>query len=241
MKKPPLIIGLVTALMFVLTTLSFAQKTINACYSKKDGALRIVSDASQCAKHESFISWNQVGPAGPAGPQGPEGPPGGCDCSKTVFLSSQMYNGFLGGLAGADEKCQALANAAGLIGTFKAWLSDSQEGPATRFTHSVFPYKRVDGATVASNWNDLTGLSYLLNPINVDEYGTISLYPFYAWTNTTVVGTPKYQDLFHSCTDWIDQVAMVSTLGDPTSTTATWTDAISRFCSQMAHLYCFQQ
>ena len=59
MKKLPLIMGLVIALMFALTTLSLAQ-TINACYSNNNGALRIVSNASQCKKSETFISWAQV-------------------------------------------------------------------------------------------------------------------------------------------------------------------------------------
>ena len=65
-------------MFFTLTILSFAQ-TINVCYSNRGGAIRIVSDASQCTKAEAFISWNQVGPmgpAGPAGPQGIQGPPG---------------------------------------------------------------------------------------------------------------------------------------------------------------------
>ena len=91
---------------------------------------------------------------GPEGPPGPPGPPGVGDndvnialcelyaltkqpvpdfCpSLTVFVSSQNYTGALGGISGADAICQNCASAAGLTGTFKAWLSTYwNAGPAT--------------------------------------------------------------------------------------------------------------
>eukprot|EP01083_Nonionella_stella_P101503 287797_1 len=41
---------------------------------------------------------------------------------RIVFVTSETYSGgTIGGIAGAHSKCQALANAAGLSGTFKAW------------------------------------------------------------------------------------------------------------------------
>jgi hypothetical protein len=42
---------------------------------------------------------------------------------KIVFVTSQTYTGNLGGHTGADQKCKALALAAGLLGNFKAWIS----------------------------------------------------------------------------------------------------------------------
>ena len=73
MKKLPLVIGLVIAMMFALTTLSVAQ-TINACYDTKKGDLRIVSDGpSSCTKTEAFTSWNQKGDKGDQGIQGIQG------------------------------------------------------------------------------------------------------------------------------------------------------------------------
>ena len=42
---------------------------------------------------------------------------------KRVFVTSANYTGDLGGLVGADSKCQALADSAGLDGNYKAWLS----------------------------------------------------------------------------------------------------------------------
>jgi hypothetical protein len=48
---------------------------IQACV-KKDGAVRIVSDPSQCNSNETAMSWNVQGPQGIAGPQGVAGPSG---------------------------------------------------------------------------------------------------------------------------------------------------------------------
>jgi cysteine-rich repeat protein len=45
-------------------------------------------------------------------------------------------NGNLGGLGGGDGKCQTLANAAKLGGTFKAWISNNNLNPQNRFVHS---------------------------------------------------------------------------------------------------------
>ncbi len=149
-----------------------------------------------------------TGPAGTPGATGPTGPQGAacsvgacsasslatlscgdtsvqipCDTGlyKTVFVTSETYTGDLGGLAGADEKCNALASDAGLDGTYMAWLSGSTRfstpspfavpSPAVRFTKSPIPYARVDGAVIASDWDDLVD-GTLLVPIKVTEKGT---------------------------------------------------------------------
>ena len=50
--------------------------TIQGCYSKKNGRLRVVADARSCGPTELPISWNVQGPAGERGPVGPQGPQG---------------------------------------------------------------------------------------------------------------------------------------------------------------------
>ena len=37
---------------------------IHACFKKKSGKLRVIAEGKPCAKSETVISWNQVGPAG---------------------------------------------------------------------------------------------------------------------------------------------------------------------------------
>ena len=67
---------------------------------------------------------------------------------KTVFVTSERFNGNLGGLKGADDKCQAQAEDPASIvpsGTYLAWLSDGTESPDTRFTKSSHPYQLAAG------------------------------------------------------------------------------------------------
>jgi hypothetical protein len=50
--------------------------TIQGCYQKKNGNLRLVESASECRNSEQPISWNQKGEPGPPGTAGRPGPPG---------------------------------------------------------------------------------------------------------------------------------------------------------------------
>ena len=82
-----------------------------------------------------------------------------CIAPKRVFITAMHYNGAqIGGLTGADAKCQAEADSASLGGTYKAWLSDLTGSPSTRFTRSLIaPYVRTgDGFILADNFDDLT-------------------------------------------------------------------------------------
>jgi hypothetical protein len=82
--------------------------------------------------------------------------PGGRLDEKCVFVTSQRYNGNLGGLTGADDQCQQLATDAGLNGIYRAWLSDSAgNSPNTRFTQATMPYRRTDGVSIAASYADL--------------------------------------------------------------------------------------
>lgn len=77
MRRRPITIAVI--LMFLVgasVELSAQENVIHGCYSKKSGALRIVSGPSDCNKRENPISWNQVGPQGPEGPQGDKGDTG---------------------------------------------------------------------------------------------------------------------------------------------------------------------
>ena len=169
---------------------------------------------------------------------------------KTVFVSSQTYTGNLGGLSGADATCQALANNAGLLGTFKAWLSDSTGSPSTRFVRSEVPYVRVDGVEVAYFWRHLVDkLSYplLLAPIETDEYG--QLLPITSersvWTHTLRDGTSIGNlptSPANPCNDWSVGTSGNVLHGSSTSVGDIWTaQNIDSDCNYPRRLYCFQQ
>jgi hypothetical protein len=159
-----------------------------------------------------------------------------------VFATDGIYNGDFGGLTGADAVCNAHASAAGLPGTYKAWLSDGTISAADRLSHNPGPYQRVDGAVVAANWVDLTD-GFLSASINLTEYGvpTYEDYDAYeVWTNTTPAGAIVGGN---HCGNWGFATDDVSgALGLPGNTDGLWTetDSHTHRCSDELGLYCFQ-
>jgi hypothetical protein len=156
-----------------------------------------------------------------------------------VFLSSVRYDGNLGGLSGADAKCQGLAAAAGLPGSYKAWLSDSTSAPISRFTPSSGPYRLLNGTTIAANWTELTD-GTLAAPINVTETGGGVGEPARVWTHTRITGDAGGSPDAH-CANWSTSTGVEGNWGIATVNLASWTDAGEASCTNPSHLYCFQQ
>ncbi len=178
-------------------------------------------------------------------------PPTGCGAGGAclVFLSSQTYNGNLGGLSGADAKCQALADAADLPGTYKAWLSDDTGSPSTRFVKSTGPYKLVDGTTFAASWDGLTGNEACNNgdgncvdhAINLTETGEAG--PGLVWSHTDSNGAPSECTICDDCGNWTSTDGS-SEVGDPGGgeTNNRWALGFAGWaCTEANGLYCFQQ
>lgn len=177
----------------------------------------------------------------------------------TVFLTSMVYDGALDGLAGADCKCQELADKQGLTGTFKAWLSDSATSASDRLTHSVVPYVDVWGRTIANDWEDLTD-GTLDNAILVDEKGydytdSPGCDPMIlatgiageVWTDTRTDGSAATG---RNCMDWTDnrtsdEGGEGGFVGYYCFDTEAWTDPtyaeVFSGCAAEKSLYCFQQ
>jgi cysteine-rich repeat protein len=174
----------------------------------------------------------------------------GCDwnenLTKYVFVTSSTYNGNLGGVAGADQKCQSLAGAAGLPGTYMAWISDGNLSPSTRFTQSAYPYVLVNGQKIADNWADLIDVS-LDSPINADEYGdpapASSSAPCgeqltYVWSGTRPEGIPS-NDSF--CSGWTATNGY-GHWGRTNKTNTHWSAHCSGGdCTGTAPIFCFRQ
>lgn len=159
-----------------------------------------------------------------------------------VFVSSSLYTGNLGGLTGADAKCQALADVAGLPGTYLAWLSEASASPSTRFIRATVPYTLVSGTKVANGWSGLTG-STLIHSIDVTEFGVNSgSDDIGVWTNTRSDGLPKSVTGAGRCTEWTSAaVAQLGYVGMTTSTSSSWTDSAPVQCSALFRIFCFQQ
>ena len=169
-----------------------------------------------------------------------------CEPPKVVFVTSQFYNGNLGGLAGADAKCQGLASAAGLPGTYMAWLSDANNSPSTRFiTKSADPYVRPDGVTVANNWADLTDGS-LQAPITLNQNGIQTIKS--AWTATATSGDADPNVGTSTCSTWTATANNQgpgkegwAQTGQSSSSSSSWTALGNYWCNSPLALYCFQQ
>ncbi len=159
---------------------------------------------------------------------------------KRVFISSATYSGNLGGLAGADAKCNTEAAQAGLSGSYMAWVSNNEGSPSTRFVQSNSAYVLVNGTVVANNWADLTD-GVISAPINVTAIGQ-SLGSAQSWSNTTVVGGTKYANPSLSCQGFTQASASnFAYTGINVGTNSTWTDHSNVSCGSAARLMCFEQ
>jgi hypothetical protein len=160
-----------------------------------------------------------------------------------VFVTSQLYNGNLGGLAGADALCQARADAAGLPGTYRAWLSDGTTNAADRLIHSMLPYRLVDGTPIAQNWADLTNGS-LAAPIIRTEFGSAITSSFSVRTSTLTNGVKAGGNY---CNGWTTTDPSCSYgafgFGRADNAGSEWTHTPSGgcYCGNNQRLYCIQQ
>ncbi len=178
-----------------------------------------------------------------------------CAADRLVFLSSLTYTGAIGGIAGADARCQALAVGAGLRGMrpsrFLAWYSGGTVTPASRFSRSTVPYVLVNGTVVANGWSDLTD-GTLAHAINLTEGGMAG--PRLAagnCTNAVRTGTTAQgsEVAGESClAGTSDAMFHKSALGDieqtgnPPGVPGAFTDACSApNCHVALPIYCFEQ
>jgi uncharacterized protein DUF1554 len=164
-----------------------------------------------------------------------------------VFVTSTRYDGNLGGLAGADAKCQARADAAGLAGTFKAWLSDDAISAGDRLHHSALPYVLVDGTLVADDWNHLAS-NFLAHAIDQNELGgspavlDTGCGPFAGVFTGT--GAPNaFSVLGQNCDGWSTADGAVNALiGHALEANSHWTNLCSfQPCNTPTPLYCVEQ
>lgn len=181
---------------------------------------------------------NDVSRDGPASDAGALCRGGIC---KRVFVTIDPppTGGNLGGLAGADDFCQARADTNQLGGTWKAWLSDATSSASARLAHATVPYVLLDGTTVAANWSALTG-GTLAHAIDVGEDGDVQPGMLEVWTGSTPSGGYSGR----SCSSWRNNASGSATadVGYSSEASADWTDVFQQYCDRLnVHLYCFEQ
>ncbi len=183
-----------------------------------------------------------------------EGCNSACLLDRTVFVTSESTTaGELGGIDGADLRCQEAASAAGLDRPerFKAWLSEFSDdpnngveaprSPADRFTVRDARYVLVDGNEVAGDWAELTS-GQLAHPINRSAQGEFVV--GVVWTATDSQGKSAPQGPAQSfCSNWSnpDLNEKVDT-GVTTLSDQRWTYDVDYplLCYELALLYCFE-
>jgi len=151
---------------------------------------------------------------------------------RTVFVTPPLYNGYLDGLAGADEICNENASALDSIvpaGDYVAILSDSNTSAASRVGVSIGPIINTAGEPVAENVTALlSGIRYtvtlstiadgagpsyryidsanvLSSPINRTATGQLvgaNVLQIQAWTGSELNGQPISDDPTELCSNW---------------------------------------
>jgi hypothetical protein len=188
------------------------------------------------------------------------------DGGLKIFATSVSGNGNLSGwpdaggntgLAAADAICQSRATAAGLTGTFKAWLSDSNNDAYCRVHNlggkksancgqgslpvAAGPWVRIDGFPFSEAIDQLLA-GKVYTPVRYDEFGNLipSNFPgnFY-FTNTYIDGTvdPSYST---SCSNWTSNSSQYVGGATTDLTTIMWTEYYSVVCSLTGRLLCMQ-
>lgn len=171
---------------------------------------------------------------------------------RLFFVTSQLFDGDLGGVSGADLKCHAAASKAGLAHSnkYRAWISDNFQSPATRFEQwdlAGVPLMLPGGRVISDDLLDLsdngphTGIART-------ELGDVAHTQF-VWTNTSAFG--EIFSIDDHCDGWLAAEqgiharrglnALAVEEGpewDLWRAERWWTSYVSLACDQLARLYC---
>lgn len=151
--------------------------------------------------------------------------------NKRLFVTSTAYSGYsIISVSNADATCNTCATAAGLEGTWKAWISGPTVNAIDRIV-DVGPWYKIDGSKAFNNKVNL--MTTPIVNINVDENGNTVAGGVFTWTGTKTGGTTG-----RVC--W-DGAFGAATYGIANGTT-NWTENGVYDCGNAnGHLYCIEQ
>lgn len=159
-----------------------------------------------------------------------------------IFITSSTYTGNLGGISGADSKCQTAAQNAGLLRTYKAIISDSSDEARDNLS-LVGEVLNIDSSgnqdTIVEFGANLWDSSLDTN-IKYDEFGNFQ--SGRVWTGTDSDGGNTSGTL-ENCSNWSSSSSGVDGgVGDSTSSFGDWVeDASTQTCDNSFRLYCISQ
>lgn len=160
---------------------------------------------------------------------------------RRAFITSEIFDGALGGVSGADAKCQSAADATELGGTWKAWIATESisSTPAARFTPSPSGYELLDGRMLGGTSLDEFPAS-LLTQLNTDENGQGVAGRSLVWTGLRQNGLPY--ELTSRCQEWTSNSPNDrGSAGTTSLTNFSWTITETPSCDLQFRLYCFEQ
>ena len=169
----------------------------------------------------------------------------GCNAScyrdRLVFVTDEPYGvSQIDGLNIAYLRCAQQAEKVGHSNptSFRAWLSDGVDSPATRFDHSGGRYVLSTGEVIAHGWEDLTD-GELLHAIDRTVTGKL-LEEVPVWSATKPDGTAY---LSGHCGGWSENGDASTRYGFSDLTDEGWTNYVADFgfeCADALYLYCFE-
>jgi len=168
------------------------------------------------------------------------------DDKKRIFVTQENFNADFNecsgpetGIAAADCVCQEKADAAGLGGTWKAWISDENTDAIDRIA-DVGPWYLMDYSQIV--FNDKSGLAgEPLTMPRITELGNTSI--GIVWTGTDIGGV-KQNCLTGSdgfCGNWTQRIKQLEAETGILNTPAVWTTRGCEGCDGAARLYCIEQ
>lgn len=203
--------------------------------------LTVIGDHNVAAKFCATCSATECG-------QKPDGCGGTLDCGgcpiNLAFTTSESWSGDLGGLVGADQKCQTAADNAGLSGSYRAFLSANGDTAGSRLS-GASGWIRTDGRLVARTAAELVakGPGHLMNiaetgeplphPEIVGEQQAVNTH-----TGLTAEGTPS-PDNCNNYTSGANRDTQAS--GSAWSPWRSFFNrgGVSQGCNVAGRLYCF--
>ena len=155
---------------------------------------------------------------------------------NVAFTTQQVFDGALGGVAGADAFCAAEASAAGLPGQFIALVSTSTIDARARLAGSR-GWVGTTGMPIADQIDDVMSGGRALGVINHTADGVeLPNSQLYVWTASTGSGT---LDSTGTCADWTSATGSAA-VGFYTRSTPGLINTTVLPCLTPAHLYCFE-
>lgn len=153
-----------------------------------------------------------------------------------MFVTSRQYPTRFQPLEVADEKCNDAAEAAGLPGEYRAWLSTAAIYARDRLK-GARGWVRPDGAPFADTIDDITA-GRIFTPPLIDEWrhevhsDEVDLVA----TGTSALG---YNDPGMNCNEWANDIAATVTAGVMDATGDFWTSFSAANCGRPMRIYCF--